>query len=261
MIAIETHNLTVSYGDKPVVWEVDFQLPAGEISGIIGPNGSGKTSLIKGILGLEKPASGWVKILGKEGKEALKQVAYIPQKESIDWDFPISVFELVLMGRYQGDRWFFRYSKEDKKIAQQALEKCDILHLAERQISELSGGQQQRAFIARAMAQQAEVYIMDEPFVGIDMASEKAILNLISELKAAGKSIIIVHHDLYTVASYFDNVVLMNTRMVKYGKVNEVLTPEYIQETYGGKLDILSRVVDQIKERGFPIREKGAEKK
>lgn len=255
-IALETHNLTVSYNRRPVLWNVDFELPAGQIIGIIGPNGSGKTTLLKAIMGLVKTSSGYVKIFDKDLDEIRDRVSYVPQRESVDWDFPASVMDVVLMGRYKSSNLFKRISQKDKNLAAEALEKVNMLEYSNRQINQLSGGQQQRVFIARSLAQGADLYIMDEPFVGVDAATEEAILRLFSEMKKEGKTVIVVHHDLQTAKAYFDWIVLLNTRMVAAGPKEEIFNEELLQEAYGGKLNVLSKVGELVREKDFPIREK-----
>ena len=257
--AIEVHNLTVSYDGRPVLWDVDFNLESGKIIGVIGPNGSGKTTCLKTIMGLIKPSSGFVKIFGKSLDEMRERVAYVPQRESVDWDFPASVFDVVLMGRYRNTNLFKRTNKKDLEIANQSIEKVGLTEFKNRQISQLSGGQQQRVFIARALAQQADLYLMDEPFVGVDAATESAILALLQEMKNQGKTVLIIHHDLQTVSDYFDYLVLLNTRLIAKGTPQEVLTKENLSNAYGGQLTLLSKIVDLIKENEFPVREKGVD--
>lgn len=253
--AIEVHNLTASYHRKPVLWDVDFKLPAGKLVGIVGPNGSGKTTLIKTIMGLIEPDSGYVNIFGQKLKDVRERVSYVPQRESVDWDFPASVMDVVEMGRYRRGNIFKRLSTHDRNLATEALEKVNLLDLARRQISQLSGGQQQRVFIARALAQQADLYLMDEPFAGVDASTEEAILTLLSEMKKDGKTVLIVHHDLQTAYDFFDHIVLLNTRLVAAGKKEEVFTPELLQEAYGGRLTVLSRIGELLARKDFPVRE------
>lgn len=255
MISIETHNLTVSYNQRPVLWNIDFELPQGKIIGIIGPNGSGKTTLLKSIMGLVPISSGYVKIFDQPLDQVREKISYVPQRESVDWDFPASVMDIVLMGRYRKNNLMKRLSKADRDIAAEALEKVNMLEYCDRQISQLSGGQQQRVFIARSLAQGADLYIMDEPFVGVDAATEEAILNLLSEMKKEGKTVVVVHHDLQTAKDYFDWIVLLNTRMVAAGPKEEIFKEELLQEAYGGKLNVLSKVGDLIKEKSFNVRE------
>jgi manganese/zinc/iron transport system ATP- binding protein len=259
--SIEVHNLSVSYQNVPVLWDIDFSLPKGQIVGIIGPNGSGKSTLLKAIMGLIPLASGNVKVLNKNLSLVRDQLAYVPQRETVDWNFPASVEDVVLMGRYKKGNLFRRLTKIDKVIAQESIEKVKLEKYRDRQISQLSGGQQQRVFIARALAQGASIYIMDEPFVGVDMATEKTILDLLIQMKEEGKTIIIVHHDIQTVSNYFDYIVMLNTRLIAHGPTNEVLTEENLQATYGGQLNIISKIQSIIKEKEFPLREKGFEDK
>jgi len=256
MISIETHNLTVSYNRRPVLWNIDFELPTGKIIGIIGPNGSGKTTLMKAIMGLVPTSSGYVKIFNQDLEDVRSRVSYVPQRESVDWDFPASVMDIVLMGRYKKNNLFKRITKADRDIAAEALEKVNMLEFSNRQISQLSGGQQQRVFIARSLAQGADLYIMDEPFVGVDAATEEAILNLLHDMKNQGKTVVVVHHDLQTAKDFFDWIVLLNTRMVAAGPKEEIFNKKLLQEAYGGKLNVLSQVGDLMKEKAFNVREK-----
>lgn len=255
-VAIEAHNVTASYGGQPVLWDIDFELPEGHIIGIIGPNGSGKTTLLKTIMGLIEPASGFVKVFNKPLDQVRERVAYVPQRESVDWDFPASVFDVVMMGRYRKNNLFKRNNKTDIEIVNHSIEKVGLTEFKNRQISQLSGGQQQRVFIARALAQQADLYLMDEPFVGVDAATESSILKILQEMKNNGKTVVIIHHDLQTVSDYFDYLVLLNTRLIAKGDLNEVLTEENLTNAYGGQLTLLAKVANLIKERQFPIREK-----
>jgi len=254
-IALEIHDLTVSYNKKPVLWGVDLQLPSGVIAGIIGPNGAGKSTLIKTIMGLIPAASGYIKIFDQTLDNVRKRVSYVPQRESVDWEFPASVMDVVLMGRYGQLGLFRRPRKADKDAAMECLEKVGMEVFARRQIAQLSGGQQQRVFLARALAQNADIYFMDEPFVGVDAATESAIIGLIRKMSEAGKTIIIVHHDLQSASQYFDWVILINMRLVASGPVSEVFTQELLQKTYGGKLNILSKVGDLLAKQQFPTRE------
>jgi len=243
---LEIHDLTVAYHKKPVLYGIDLSAPAGSLIGIIGPNGAGKSTLIKAVMGLLPAASGWVKIFGKSFKENCRRVGYVPQRESVDWDFPVSVMDVVLMGRYGRLRLAQRPTKPDKAVARECLDKVNMLPFANRQIGNLSGGQQQRVFLARALAQESDLYLMDEPFVGVDAATESAIITLLRELKDAGKTLLVVHHDLATARQYFDMLLLMNMRLVAFGPTEEVFTPEILQTTYGGRLNILSDVVQVL---------------
>lgn len=238
-IAFEVHDLTVAYQKKPVLWNVDFAIPEGTIAAIIGPNGAGKSTLLKASFGLLPKLSGWVKFFGENYNAVRKKIAYVPQRGSVDWDFPATVFEVVLMGRYGHLGWFKRPSKNDKKIAMEALKKVEMEKFVDRHISDLSGGQQQRVFLARALAQEAELYFLDEPFAGVDKATERAIVTLMKDLSKSGKTLLVVHHDTATVKEYFDWVVFLNVRLVASGELNKVFTKENLSETYGGKLTIL----------------------
>ncbi len=252
---LEIHDLTVTYSKKPVLWDVDMTIPKGSLAGIIGPNGAGKSTLIKSIMGLVPIASGYIKIFDKDLKEVRKNVSYVPQRGSVDWDFPASVVDVVMMGRY-GHLGFFNYPKKaDKEVALDALRKVGMDAYKNRQISELSGGQQQRVFLARAIAQQADIYFMDEPFAGVDAATERAIISLLKELADKGKTIVVVHHDLQTAPNYFDWMVLLNTRLVAHGPTQEVFNDENLKETYGGKLTLLSEISKLLENKRFPARE------
>ncbi|WP_338815309.1 metal ABC transporter ATP-binding protein [Bernardetia sp. Wsw4-3y2] len=252
---LEIHDLTVSYERKPVLWDIDLSIPKGSLVGIIGPNGAGKSTLIKAVMGLLPLSSGYVKLMDKNLDEVRDKISYVPQRESVDWDFPISVFEVVLMGRYGKMGLMRRPSKKDKEIALQSLEQVGMSAFASRQISQLSGGQQQRVFLARALAQEADLYLMDEPFVGVDAATESAIITLLREMREAGKTVIVVHHDLQSAAEYFDWVVLLNMRLIASGQTKTTLTKALLEETYGGRLTVLSEVGDLLKKAQFPSRE------
>lgn len=234
------HDMTVAYHRKPVLWDVDLDVPEGKLVAIVGPNGAGKSTLIKAALGLVPAASGEVRVYGKPYRQQRHLVGYVPQRESVDWDFPVSALDVVAMGLYRRIGWCLPVGRAHKRRALEALEKVGMAAYAHRQISQLSGGQQQRVFLARALAQDAMIYLMDEPFAGVDMATEKAIVALMRELKAAGKTLVVVHHDLQTVPSYFDHVLLLNMRVVAFGAVSEVFTEANLKKTYGGKLTLLS---------------------
>jgi manganese/zinc/iron transport system ATP- binding protein len=237
--AIQATDLTVAYKEEPVLWDVDLEVPEGVLMAIVGPNGAGKTTLIKAILGLIEPAAGQVLILNKPYKEQRRLVGYVPQRGSVDWDFPTTVIDVVMMGRYGSLGWFKRPGKAERQAALEALEKVGMSAFAERQISQLSGGQQQRVFLARALVQDASIYFMDEPFQGVDAVTERAIIALLQELRAAGKTVVVVHHDLQTVPEYFDWVMLINVRRVASGSVAEVFTDENLRLTYGGRVAFL----------------------
>lgn len=241
MNPLMVRNLTVAYHRKPVLQEVSFSVPEGKLIGIIGPNGAGKSTLLKAILRLVPAASGEVLIYGKPYKAQRKLIGYVPQRGSVDWDFPTNALDVVLMGRYGHIGWIKRPGKEDVKLALSCLEKVGMENYAHRQINQLSGGQQQRVFLARALAQDAKIYFMDEPFAGVDAATEKAIISLLNELKAQGKTVLVVHHDLHTVQEYFDWVLLLNMRVIGHGPTDEVFTVENLQKTYGGRLTFLDQ--------------------
>jgi manganese/zinc/iron transport system ATP- binding protein len=259
--ALEVHNLTASYQRRPVLWDIDFHLPQGQLIGILGPNGSGKTTLLKSIMGLLEPDSGYVKLFGQNLNAVRHRISYVPQRESVDWNFPASVRDVVEMGRYRKSNLFKRLTAQDQNLVSEALERVGLLELSNRQISQLSGGQQQRVFIARALAQEADLYLMDEPFVGVDAATEEALLKLLSEMKAQGKTVIIVHHDLQTAYEYFNWTVLLNTRLVAAGPQEKVFTKELLQEAYGGRLTVLSKIGDLMAKQDFPVRETGFKEK
>jgi manganese/zinc/iron transport system ATP- binding protein len=232
--AIDVADMTAVYQEQPVLWDVDLQVPPGVLMAIVGPNGAGKTTLIKCILGLIRPVAGQVRIQGKPYRERREAVAYVPQRGSVDWDFPTNVLDVVEMGRYGALGWLKRPGKAERQAAMQALEKVGMAGFAHRQISQLSGGQQQRVFLARALAQDADIYLMDEPFQGVDATTERAIIQLLRELRAEGKTVVAVHHDLQTVPEYFDWVTLLNVRKIASGPVAEVFTDENLRQTYGG---------------------------
>ena len=245
-VPLEIHDLTVAYHKRPVLWGVDVEVPAGQLVGVIGPNGAGKSTLIKAAMGLVPVSSGWVKVFGRPVKDNLRRVGYVPQRESVDWDFPVSVMDVVLMGRYGHLGLFKRPRKEDREVARECLEKVKMLPYADRQISNLSGGQQQRVFLARALAQESDLYFMDEPFAGVDAATEAAIVTILQELKDQGKTLLVVHHDLPTAKTYFDSLLLLNMRVVAFGPTEEVFNYDLLQSTYGGRLTILSEVADAV---------------
>jgi manganese/zinc/iron transport system ATP- binding protein len=239
--AIEVTDLTVAYGEKPVLWDVDLDVQPGVLMAIVGPNGAGKTTLIRAILGMVQPAAGRALVFGKPYEEQRRLVAYVPQRGSVDWDFPTSVLDVVLMGRYGHLGWVRRPGAADKEAAHEALEHVGMSELQSRQISQLSGGQQQRVFLARALVQHADLYFMDEPFQGVDATTELAIVELLRELRSRGKTVVAVHHDLQTVPEYFDQVTLLNVRRIASGPVDEVFTEENLRLTYGGRAAFFGR--------------------
>ncbi|MFE7065044.1 metal ABC transporter ATP-binding protein [Bacillus haimaensis] len=241
MEPVKIENLTVAYHRKPVLKEISFTVPEGKLIGIIGPNGAGKSTLIKAALELIPKASGSISIYGKPYRSQRKLIGYVPQRGSVDWDFPTNALDVVLMGRYGHIGWIKRPSKKDIEFAYECLDKVGMRDYATRQISQLSGGQQQRVFLARALAQDASIYFMDEPFVGVDAATEKAIITILNELKSQGKTVLVVHHDLQTVKEYFDWVLLINLRKIAIGPTDEVFTMENLQRTYGGRLAFLDQ--------------------
>ncbi|MBY4605100.1 MULTISPECIES: manganese ABC transporter ATP-binding protein MntB [Bacillus] len=239
MFPVELDNVTVAYHKKPVLQEISLQVPEGKLIGIIGPNGAGKSTLIKTILGLVPCASGDISIYGKDYKDQRTRIGYVPQRGSVDWDFPTNALDVVLMGRYGRIGLLKRPKKADVDMAKAALEKVGMLDYAKRQISQLSGGQQQRVFLARALCQDADIYFMDEPFAGVDAATERAIMTLLAELKEKGKTVLVVHHDLQTAEDYFDWILLLHLRIIAFGPAENVFTIENLQKTYGGRLTFL----------------------
>lgn len=250
--AIEVRDLTVAYRDRPVLWDVDLHVPAGVLMAIVGPNGAGKTTLIKSILGLIEPAAGQILVKGRSYDEERKSVAYVPQRGSVDWDFPTNVLDVVMMGLYGRMGWIRRPGRSEREAALAALRKVGMESFADRQISQLSGGQQQRVFLARALVQDASIYLMDEPFQGVDATTERAIVTLLQELRQSGSTVVVVHHDLQTVPEYFDWVLLLNVRRVAAGPVDQVFTDENLRATYGGRVPYLPRETSPPK--GGPFR-------
>lgn len=238
-------QLSMRYNHKPVLTDVSFTIPDAKTIAIVGPNGAGKSTLLKGIMGLEPMVYGEVKIYGQTLNKKQLVVAYVPQREESDWDFPINVMDVVLMGRHGHLKFWQRPSKQDIRIAEQALQQVSMLDFKDRQISQLSGGQQQRVFLARALAQKASLYLMDEPFAGVDVLTERAIITLFDKLKAEKKTIVCVHHDLNTVGDYFDWIILINACLVAAGPVEEVLTSDNLNKTYGGRLSLLNEMTEK----------------
>jgi manganese/zinc/iron transport system ATP- binding protein len=230
---------------------VDLSLPSGKLIGILGPNGAGKSTLIKAIMGLVKPTSGYVKIFDKTLQDVRSRISYVPQRESVDWNFPASVLDVVMMGTYGKLGLFKRPGKKEKEIALGCLDQVGMMSFVNRQISELSGGQQQRVFIARALAQEADLYLMDEPFAGVDMATETAIFQLLKDMTAKGKTIIVVHHDIHSAMNYFDWIIMLNLHLVGSGPTELVMTEELLRKTYGGKLNLLTKVTELIRQKDF----------
>lgn len=230
--ALEAEALNINYGKTPILWDINLQIPQGCLIGIVGPNGAGKSTLLKAALGLVKPLSGKISLLGRPASQVRRRIAYVPQRESVDWDFPVTAFEVVLMGRYGRLGILGRLRKADRDAAFAALERVGMSAYADRQIGQLSGGQQQRLFIARALVQDADVLLLDEPFAGVDLATEKAIVDLLRLQKQRGKTVFSIHHDLPTVEEYFDWAVLLNTRLIGCGPVKEVFHRENLKKTF-----------------------------
>ncbi len=243
---LSVDDMTVAYHHKPVLWDIEYDAPEGKLIGIIGPNGAGKSTLIKAIMDLVPRASGRVMIYGKPYAKQRGLVGYVPQRESVDWDFPVNALDVVVMGRYGKIGWCRPVRREDKEVAMHALERVGMSDYAHRQISQLSGGQQQRVFLARALAQDAKLYFMDEPFAGVDAATEGAIITILQELIQRKRTVFVVHHDLQTVPQYFDELILLNMRIVAQGPTAEVFTPDNLAKTYGGKLTLLDEAAQAL---------------
>lgn len=240
-VTIKVEGLSVSYETKRVLSNVYLNLVDSSIYGVIGPNGAGKSTLFKSILGLIDTNAGKIKVLGQDIDKVRKRIAYVPQKDEVDWHFPATVIDIVLMGRYPHKGILQRINAEDKRIAQDALDALGIADLKNRQIGELSGGQQQRVFLARALCQEADIFLLDEPFVGVDMTTEEKIITILKELSAQGKTLLVVHHDLSTVEAYFDKVILLNQRIIAYGPTETNFTQEKVAAAYGPQLTILHK--------------------
>ncbi len=238
-LAVHVEDLTVSYHSKPVLWDIDLDVPPGVLAAIVGPNGAGKSTLIKSILGMVKKSAGHIYIHGKPYAEQRSRVGYVPQRSSVDWDFPTTALDVVTMGLYGQLGWFKRPGHKERKQTMKALELVGMQDFANRQISQLSGGQQQRVFLARALVQDAEVYFLDEPMAGVDATTERAIVNILRELRNEGKTVIVVHHDLQTVTTYFDWMLILNVRTIAQGHVKEVYTAENLRAAYGGQIALL----------------------
>ena len=244
---IAVHGLTVSYGQRPVLRSVTFDVPAGKLVGVVGPNGAGKSTLLRALLGLIEPDSGWIRIAGRAVGQCRDRLAYVPQTEAVDWDFPVTVFDVVLMGRYGRLGWLGRPSATDCQAALRALQLVSMSEFFDRHIRQLSGGQQQRVFIARALCQEADILLLDEPFAGVDAATEQAIFALIGKLTAEGKTLIVVNHDL-SVLDRFDLVMLLNQRVVAFGPTRDVVNDDNLRRTYGGRLTLLDRADTALRE-------------
>ncbi|WP_136066346.1 metal ABC transporter ATP-binding protein [Modicisalibacter radicis] len=238
-LALHVEDLTVSYQSKPVLWDIDFDVPPGVMAAIVGPNGAGKSTLIKSILGLVPKVAGHVTLHGRTYRAQRSRVGYVPQRSSVDWDFPTTALDVVTMGLYGRLGWLRRPGRSERREAFEALERVGMETFADRQISQLSGGQQQRVFLARALVQQADVYFLDEPMAGVDATTERAIVDILHRLRDAGKTVIVVHHDLQTVRNYFDWLLLLNVRVIAQGAVGEVYTADNLRKAYGGQIALL----------------------
>lgn len=246
---LDIHDMTVAYDRRPVLWNIDFTLNKPGLTAIVGPNGAGKSTMIRAVMGLVPMVSGQVSAWGKPVDQQLLRIGYVPQRGSVDWDFPISVFETVLMGTFGSLGWFRRPGRKQRDLTMQCLERVGMQDFAKRQIGQLSGGQQQRVFLARALAQEAELYFMDEPMAGVDAATERIVFDLLKSLSEEGRTIVVVHHDLRTVVEYFDNVVLLNVRIVNSGPVDTTFTSENLQATYGGRLTVLDTMAEAVQQQ------------
>jgi manganese/zinc/iron transport system ATP- binding protein len=238
-IALSIDDLTVAYNSKPAIWDIDLDVPEGVLMAIVGPNGAGKSTLIKAALSLISRAAGTVRFYGKPYEQARSLVGYVPQRGSVDWDFPTSVIDVVTMGLYGKLGWFKRPGRKERDLAIHALDQVGMADFAGRQISQLSGGQQQRTFLARALVQDAQIYFMDEPFAAVDAVTERAIVAILHELRGRGKTALVVHHDLQTVADYFDHVTLLNVEVIASGSTHATFTPENLRKTYDGRVAYL----------------------
>ena len=248
-VPLSISDLTVAYHRKPVIWDVQFDVPPGSLVGVIGPNGAGKSTLLKAVMDLVPKASGRVLVFGETYRKARHRVGYVPQRESVDWDFPVDALDVVTMGLYGSIGWCLPVRKTHREKALQALERVGIADLAKRQISQLSGGQQQRTFLARALVQDADLYLMDEPFAAVDAATETAIVEILRQMRSEGKTALVIHHDLQSAPDYFDYVVLLNMRVVAHGPTAQVFTRENLQKTYGGRLTLLDEATEAMRRR------------
>lgn len=239
-LALSVDDLTVAYHSKPAIWDIDLDVPEGVLMAIVGPNGAGKSTLIKAVLNLIPRAAGTVGFYGKPYEQARSLVGYVPQRGSVDWDFPTSVLDVVMMGLYGRLGWFRRPGRKERNLALQALDQVGLVDFMDRQISQLSGGQQQRTFLARALVQDAQIYFMDEPFAAVDAVTERSIVHILRELKQRGKTVLVVHHDLQTVEEYFDWLTLLNVEVIASGRTAATFTAENLRKTYGGRVAYLN---------------------
>jgi manganese/zinc/iron transport system ATP- binding protein len=247
---VEFHDVTVAYGRRPVLWNVDLAITEPCLFGVIGPNGAGKSTLLKAALGLVPVVGGHVRFFGAPLARVRGRVGYVPQRETVDWDFPVSVMDVVLMGTYGRLGWLRRPGRRDRDLARQCLDRVGLAEFAGRQIGRLSGGQQQRVFLARALAQQADVYLLDEPLAGVDVRSQEQIFRVLAEVRDEGRLVVVVHHDLRTAAEWFDRVALVDMRLVAAGPTAEVLTPDNLRRTYAGRIELLEELGRAVAERG-----------
>jgi manganese/zinc/iron transport system ATP- binding protein len=247
---LEFHDVTVAYGRRPVLWNIDLTIDEACLFGIIGPNGAGKSTLLKAALGLVPTTGGTVAFFGKPFADGRRRVGYVPQRETVDWDFPVTVGDVVLMGTYARLGWFRRPRRAERRLAGECLARVGLEEVVDRQIGRLSGGQQQRVFLARALAQEADVYLLDEPLAGVDARSQETIFRVLAELRDAGRLVVVVHHDLRTAAAWFDRVALIDRRLVAAGPTATVLTPENLERTYAGQIDVLDELGRAVAARG-----------
>ena len=252
--AIEVHDMTVSYKNKPVLWGIDIDFPEGKFIGILGPNGVGKSTLLKAIMSTVPKKSGYVKFFGKPLNKVRKRISYVPQRQTVNWMFPANVQDIVTMGRYADMGLFKRPQVKDKRIVRESLEQVNMLSFAKQQIGALSGGQQQRVFVARALAQRADIYLLDEPLAGVDVSTSTLIFSILKEIVAQGKTVVMIHHNLEAIEKHFDHIVLLNMYVRAAGPVKEVFIPALLRETYGSQLNILSHISHLIHQQEIPIR-------
>ena len=247
---IEFHDVTVAYGRRPVLWNIDLTIDDPCLFGVIGPNGAGKSTLLKAALGLVPTVGGSVRFFGEPLDRVHNRVGYVPQRETVDWDFPVSVMDVVLMGTYGELGWFRRPAARHREQARECLDRVGLADFADRQIGRLSGGQQQRVFLARALAQRADVYLLDEPMAGVDARSQERIFQVLADLRAEGRLVVVVHHDLRTAAAWFDGVALVDMRLVAAGPTAAVLTPDNLRRTYAGQMEVLDELGRAVADRG-----------
>jgi len=256
--ALAARHLTVAYHEAPVLWDVSWTTPAAGLIAIVGPNGAGKSTLIKACLGLVPAVSGQTLFFGRPLARVRERVGYLPQRSSVDWDFPASALDVVCMGRYRKLGWIGPLGRRHREAARAALDEVGMADYADRQIGQLSGGQQQRVFLARALTQEADLYLMDEPFAGVDAATERTIVEVLRRLADAGKAVVAVHHDLATAPDYFDQVLILNGRVVAAGPMAQAFTPANLQRAYGGRLALLDQAIEAAARAAAGWRNAGA---